>query len=176
MILLVTALDSEAEGFQQKDGESRLITGIGKVNAAMQLTKRLEFYFNFYKIIDMKVVNLGTAGGIQKPGTITKPEFFCDNSKSADIFVDHYETIGSPDTDIMCCTGDHFEMAPAKHCVYDMEAYALAKVCDNYQVPFHCYKIVTDAGNLDEWRKSLPGHMLHLWTYYYSKVYPGLTK
>jgi len=33
-----------------------------------------------------------------------------------------------------------------------MEAYALATVCKEYEIPFRCFKYISDAGDPDEWK------------------------
>jgi adenosylhomocysteine nucleosidase len=35
-----------------------------------------------------------------------------------------------------------------------MEAYALATVCKEYEIPFRCFKYVSDAGNPNEWQEN----------------------
>ena len=47
---------------------------------------------------------------------------------------------------------DKFEQDP-KNGVYDMEAYALAKVCKIYGYDFWAYKFISDDGNPDDWEE-----------------------
>ena len=37
----------------------------------------------------------------------------------------------------------------------DMEAYAIAKVCLHYKVPFRCFKYISDDGNANDWEKNV---------------------
>ena len=36
----------------------------------------------------------------------------------------------------------------------DMEAYALASVCEDYNVPFRCFKYISDDGNPKQWEEN----------------------
>ena len=60
-----------------------------------------------------------------------------------------------------CFTGDSFvtEAHPHFHLeVIDMEAYALANVCQRLNVPFLCLKFITDGANgeaADDWQQSV---------------------
>ena len=38
--------------------------------------------------------------------------------------------------------------------VVDMEAYALAKTCRNFEIDFVSYKYISDDGNADDWEKN----------------------
>jgi adenosylhomocysteine nucleosidase len=56
----------------------------------------------------------------------------------------------------ICGTGDSFEMAhdSTEYNVIDMEAYALAFVCYQEQIPFVCVKFISDGadgGAADDW-------------------------
>ena len=52
---------------------------------------------------------------------------------------------------LSCGTGDNFVSAPPEmSCdLVDMEAYALAKICQQKNVEFHCFKFVSDNANGD---------------------------
>jgi adenosylhomocysteine nucleosidase len=39
--------------------------------------------------------------------------------------------------------------------IVDMEAYALAKVCQDHGVEFRCFKFISDGGNPDEWKENV---------------------
>jgi len=184
MILLCIALDDEAKGFELKPREHVLVTGVGKVNAAMKLTEQI-FNLNSIWRENLKVVNLGTCGGqvpvagdgVYPPGTIVNPTSFADSSDlPLKIRLSHYRAIHPHNrVDPACITNDSFGDA-ARYQVRDMEAYALAKVCKHFDIPFHCHKIVTDSGRVKDWEKMLPICMKKLWTHYYDVVYPALIK
>ena len=47
--------------------------------------------------------------------------------------------------------------------VFDMESYALAKVCSKFNVPFKCFKYITDNVNeksSDDWKKNIANGIL----------------
>ena len=59
-----------------------------------------------------------------------------------------------------CGTGDNFvsETPEMKSDLVDMEAYALAKICRQKAVEFHCFKFVSDNANSDaanDWSQKL---------------------
>ena len=182
MILVMTALKAESKGFNDKRSEYLGITGIGKVNAAMHLTHQLRIAAPHIPGVT-GVVNLGTCGGtfavagdgIARPGEIMHPTAFTDGSPAMSKFPDDFPQIGDKDAKTTCVTDDVFHFA-SRYTVRDMEAYALAKVCKHFDIPFHCYKIVTDTGNSKDWELNLPRYMELLWAYYYKEVYPGLVK
>lgn len=130
-------------------------TGIGKTKAAMKLTKAL-----CEEKPDL-VLNMGTAGTLRhKVGDI----FLCDK------FIDRdFQRVNLPGIEFnvsfdsmlsrlngefslptaksgICNTGDSFvtEAASLDGDVVDMEAFALAIVCKEFDVPFTAVKYVTD--------------------------------
>jgi adenosylhomocysteine nucleosidase len=61
---------------------------------------------------------------------------------------------------LRCGTGDNFvqDDTDTYSEVYDMEAYALAKVCRYYEVPFISFKYITDSANESspkDWEENL---------------------
>ena len=59
---------------------------------------------------------------------------------------------------LLCATGDSFVVNDdinIKADMYDMEAYALAKVCFMLGVRFICAKFISDKLNASEWDKQL---------------------
>ena len=131
------------------------VTGLGKVNAALQATKL---------ILEHKptlVVNFGTAGSVSSEhshGIVECTGFIQRDMDCSPLGFEKYVTpyeeghymIGSPE--IVCGTGDCFVTDPkilgvGVHIV-DMEAYAIAKVCLDLEVPFRCFKYISD--NADE--------------------------
>jgi adenosylhomocysteine nucleosidase len=164
-ILIVAALEDESRGaFEKLKSEQvdLIYTGIGKLNAALALTK----YFYTEGKPDL-VLNLGTAGGsyvdticqvnafVQKD-LISYDLGFKDFLKQEDLKI--FCTIQSPDLPAMtCATQDKFEIGTS-YKVYDMsdmEGFALAKVCHLFGVRFSSIKYVTDDGDFDKWKLSL---------------------
>lgn len=155
-ILFSFALASEA-GDVFEDYNT-LITGIGKVNAAYELSKAIQ-----YKRPSL-IVNLGSAGSneFQKGDVVCCTKFVHRDMDVRGLGYAQYETPlsglppvleyglaldGLPET--ICGTGDTFEMTHAAtlYNVIDMEAYALAVVALKEQIPFLCLKYISDGAD-----------------------------
>ncbi len=154
--LFVFALDSEAaEEFHQVN---KLVVGIGKVNAAYELTKAI--YHHKPKLI----VNLGSAGS----NTFKKGEVVCCTKfiqRDMDVRGLGFELYQTPLSNIppvlnygimikglaegICGTGDSFETNhfASDYNVIDMEAYSFAFVAMKEQIPFLCLKYISDGAD-----------------------------
>ncbi len=176
--LIVCALEDETQG--QLEGWDILYTGVGKVNATMALTQKFGKY-GTYVPYDL-VINYGTAGSkdlsigelvdctkfTQRDMDVRGLGFILGQTpfeKEVPIILDYdhveFNPIGKK---LRCGTGDNF-VQTNEDCawetysdVYDMEAYALAKVCYHYDINFISFKYITD--NADEtspkdWRDNL---------------------
>lgn len=150
------ALESEAA--QVFYGYNILFTGIGKVNAAYELTKAIQIKKPSI------IVNLGSAGSsfFQKGDVVCCTKFVQRDMDVRGLGFAHYETplSGVPSVleyglamqnvpEGICGTGDNFEMghcAPAYN-VVDMEAYALALVAMKENIPFLCLKYISDGAD-----------------------------
>jgi|TARA_R100000081_G_C4777141_1_gene149264 adenosylhomocysteine nucleosidase len=178
-ILIVSALDIETQG-QLEDWKPHnlLITGVGKVNATYHLTKRLlvDRSMNHDARINL-VINYGTAGSrkikkkqlvdctkfIQRDMDVTGLGFmrgetpFEDNPPITIKSTSEFNPIGRKAT---CGSGDNFVEDRTQYYgeVVDMEAYALAKVCYNYDIPFISFKYITDGADEqahEDWEANL---------------------
>ncbi len=161
--LFVFALESEAA--KAFDHTRKLITGIGKVNAAIALTK--EIGSKKPKLI----VNPGSAGGVgfQKGEVICCTHFIQRDMDARGLGFKKFET---PLSDIpvildnglkmdnlkqgICGSGDSFEMnhINTEYNVIDMESYPLALIAMQENIPFLCLKYISDdAGSdaADDW-------------------------
>ncbi|MGN6532169.1 MAG: 5'-methylthioadenosine/S-adenosylhomocysteine nucleosidase family protein [Ginsengibacter sp.] len=155
-ILFSFALASEAAGVFE--GYNTLITGIGKVNAAYEMSKAIQ-----YKRPSL-IVNLGSAGSneFQKGDVVCCTRFVQRDMDVRGLGYAQYETPlsglppvleyglamdGLPES--ICGTGDTFEMAHAAELynVIDMEAYALALIASKEQIPFLCLKYISDGAD-----------------------------
>lgn len=170
--LLVMALELEAQ--ERFANEPVLFTGLGKVNAAYRLTRRL----TEERAAGRKplVVNFGTAGSRCYPtGTVVACRRFVQRDMDVrelgfGLGVTPFEDTpsqlefgeifrGLPHA--VCATADRFETldhAPEWE-VIDMEAYALAKVCTLEGVDFACAKFITDGADAsasNDWQANLP--------------------
>lgn len=161
--LFVFALDAEAGNvFNDKN---KLITGIGKVNAAMELTR--EIHRNRPELI----VNLGSAGSrsFGKGEVVCCTKFIQRDMDVRGLGFEKYETPLSGIPPVLdyglvkeglpqgiCGTGDSFEMnhAETDYTIVDMEAYPLALIAMKSNIPFLCLKYISDdAGSeaADDW-------------------------
>lgn len=160
--LIVFALESEARG--RFDTFAPLYTGVGKVNAAYNLMRRLAEWKNGHNVMPDFVLNLGTAGSkkffkgslvnctrfVQRDFDTTafgSPPFTTPFDKAPAHLDNGHRFPQHPEG--ICGTGDNF-VADADMTawnVVDMEAYALAKVCLFENVPFACVKYISDGAD-----------------------------
>ncbi|RXK83156.1 5'-methylthioadenosine/S-adenosylhomocysteine nucleosidase family protein [Filimonas effusa] len=165
--LFVFALDYEAkEAFTEFDP---YLVGIGKVNAAYRITKRI--YENKPGII----VNLGSAGS----NTFKRGEVVCCTrfiQRDMDVTPLGFQPFETPYSNLdpvftyglqapelqegICGTGDSFEIAH-QHSAYnviDMEAFPIAWIAMQEQIPFLCLKYISDGadgGAAEEWTEQV---------------------
>lgn len=146
-----------------------LHTGIGKVNAAYNLTRRI------HAARPDIIVNMGTAGSRRfNGGEIVNCTAFMQRDMDVTILgfepyqtpfsqdpvrLEYGETIGSLPQGV-CGTGDNFDSseAAANFDVVDMEAYALALICQREKIPFLCLKYISDGadgGAGEDWQAAL---------------------
>ncbi|NDV65905.1 nucleosidase [Bacteroides sp. 224] len=134
-----------------------VLTGIGKARSAMKLTEAI------IKYQPDVVINVGTAGTItHQVGNIFTCLRFVDRDyqqtklPGIEYEIDHSELfkkdssldswLRNHDRTGICSTGDTFvtEAASFQEDVVDMEAYAQALVCKEFNTPFFSVKYVTD--------------------------------
>lgn len=154
--LFCFALPSEAA--EVFEAHNKLITGIGKVLAAYELTKAIQT--KRPKLI----INLGSAGSdtFEKGTVVCCTKFIQRDMDVRGLGYQQYETplSGLPivleyglTMDALpvgiCGTGDNFEMdhAATAYNVVDMEAYSLALVAMQEHIPFLCLKYVSDGAD-----------------------------
>ena len=149
MNLILIALEDEAPSLA--NNSSVFFTGVGKVNAAMTAAALIAQYR------PDRVINFGTAGGI----TVGTGLYQCTRFVQRDMTCEALGCVPGQtpfETDIYlgdqqaltCSTGDNFVMNPDLTIptdLVDMEAYAIAKVCKRYNIPFLCWKYVTDSAD-----------------------------
>jgi len=172
-ILIVSALEVETQG--KLEDWDVIYTGVGKVNATMTLVDRLTDY-NYVKP-DL-VINYGTAGSrkIKKKTLVDCTKFVQRDMDVTGLGFLRGETPFEQDPPVIiqpqnidfnpigrnatCGTGDCFVEDKSQYYgeVVDMEAYALAKVCYNYDVPFISFKYITDGADEqahEDWEANL---------------------
>ena len=150
------ALESEAADVFE--GQNVVFTGIGKVNAAYELTKVI------HQQKPALIVNLGTAGSnyFAKGEVICCTKFVQRDMDVRGLGFQLYETPLSGVPPLLeygleleglklgiCGTGDSFEMGHAEtiYNVVDMEAYALALIAQKENIPFLCLKYISDGAD-----------------------------
>lgn len=162
--LFVFALESEAA--EQFIGRDVLYTGVGKVNAAYRLAK---------KIGEEKpsiIVNLGSAGSSKylRESVVCCTTFIQRDMDATMIGCKKYQTpfdnnpsplnngLSVPFLEMgICGTGDNFEVGHTTddYDVIDMEAYSLAYIAHMERIPFLCLKYISDGADetaADDWK------------------------
>jgi adenosylhomocysteine nucleosidase len=151
--ILVVALEAELPRAMAPDWHI-VYTGVGKINAAVTLCTALDH------LRPRAVVNYGTAGSL-KPGLRGIHRVTRFLQRDMDVRALGFELGQTPFEDdllidlgpagLSCGTGDHFVSAPPELAsdLVDMEAYALAKICQQRGVDFHCFKFISDNADGD---------------------------
>ena len=161
--LVVVALRAESAGVFEAAGVPVLYCGVGKVNAAIALTRELSRYSLQNQSMPL-VLNFGSAGSRRyAAGTLVGCHEFVQ--RDMDVRGLGFELGATPYDDApstlrfapvfahlppaVCGSGDSFATVDAElDCaVVDMEAYALAKVCWSEKAPFACAKYVSDGAD-----------------------------
>ncbi|WP_282036025.1 cupin domain-containing protein [Saccharicrinis aurantiacus] len=142
------------------------ITGVGKVSAAIAVEKAIACYKP-----DL-VINIGTSGTLHyKIGSVHLCKTFVDRDMEKlqafgvpckEDFSAELDTIGLFDNwkfDSTCNTGDAFlTEADGTGDVFDMESFAVARVCKSHKLPFIGIKCVTDIigeNSIKHWEEKL---------------------
>jgi adenosylhomocysteine nucleosidase len=173
-ILIVCALEVETQG--ELNDYDVLYTGVGKVNATFELTRKFGKYGSHIPY-DL-VINYGTAGSrkIKKKTLVDCTKFIQRDMDVTGLGFMRGETPFEQDPPFViqqqniefnpigrnatCGSGDNFVEDKTNYYgeVVDMEAYALAKVCYLYDVPFISFKYITDGADEqahEDWEANL---------------------
>jgi len=185
-ILIVCALEVETQGQLDDYFENKkhgyhpsqvLYTGVGKVNATMALTQVLHSAYFHSSIMPNLVINYGTAGSrkikkktlvdctkfVQRDMDVTGLGFMRGETpfeKEPPLMLETKSDFNPIGRNATCGTGDCFVEDKSQYYgeVVDMEAYALAKVCYLYDVPFISFKYITDGADEqahEDWEANL---------------------
>lgn len=165
-LILFVALKSEFPiSIQSDDIDIQVVyTGVGKVNATLSITDVLASIPIEY-LDEYEILNFGSAGAPNKyigklvkcgrfrQGDIYSNELFDDGVTPFDdeLYTFNSIEIVFDETSELCVTEDRFNTNPLTVC--DMEAYALAKVCKYFDVPFTSYKYISDSGDVRDWEQ-----------------------
>ncbi|HME39402.1 MAG TPA: 5'-nucleosidase [Steroidobacteraceae bacterium] len=172
--LIVVALRTESAGVFEAAGVPVLYCGVGKVNAAIALTRELTRYALRSQAMP-RVLNFGSAGSRRHAaGTLVGCHEFVQRDMDVsglgfELGVTPYdeapsrlrfEPVFQHLPQAVCGSGDSFATGavPMDCAVVDMEAYALAKACWLERAPFACAKYVTDGADhaaADDWQRNL---------------------
>ncbi len=172
--LVVMALAAESDGVFEAAGVPVLSCGVGKVNAAIALTRELSRYAQARRPWPL-VVNFGTAGSrVHAAGSMVACHEFIQRDMDVRglgfaLGVTPFDA--APSTlqfapvfthlvPAVCGSGDSFATVQTEvECgVVDMEAYALAKACWLMGAAFACAKYVTDGadhGAAADWQNNV---------------------
>lgn len=173
-VLVVMALQQEGGAALEAAGAEVLYTGVGKINATHALTRRLLEIRHAGAALP-RVLNLGTAGSRRwPPGTLVACDRFVQHDMDARPLGFPAGTTPFDETPAelrfprelpdlppgRCASGDSFVTAAldVDADVFDMEAFALARVCLSEGVRFACAKFVTDGadhGAAGDWSSRL---------------------
>jgi len=171
--LVVIALRTESAGVFEAADVPVLYCGVGKVNAAIALTRELMRYALQDQAMP-RVLNFGSAGSRRHAtGTLVG----CHEFVQRDMDVSglgfalgvtpydeappclRFEPVFTRLPQAVCGSGDSFATAAIlMDCaVVDMEAYALAKACWREKAAFACAKYVSDGADhaaADDWQRN----------------------
>ena len=160
--LIAVAMEEELN-LQQAKGWRVVYTGIGKVNALISINRAIREYK------PVNIINFGTAGssrsdleGLHEVTTFKQRDMDLRNiglplgmTLNDDI---NDISLGRPG--LSCGTGDSFVSSSQEieTDLYDMEAYALAKLCLIEDINFFCFKYISDDANESasiDWNKNI---------------------
>jgi adenosylhomocysteine nucleosidase len=163
--LIVMALPQESRGLLEATGARLLYTGVGKVNAAATLARKLA-ELRIAGTGAPLVVNLGTAGSRSIPShTLVACNRFAQRDMDvsglgfapgvtpfdATPAIIEFPSLFTHLPQVLCSTADSFatHLHEVTGDVVDMEAFALARVCVTENVRFACAKYITDGADGD---------------------------
>ena len=135
-----------------------IYTGMGKMRMYSALVKWYETRKAGWKPI---ILNIGSAGSAKYPiGEVVNVRSFVNGGSEL-----IYERIDLPGEGASVFSGDYFmstqtfnpeqvKALSAQYDLFDMEAYAAARFCQEHSLTFYCFKAVSDNldGTLKDWR------------------------
>jgi adenosylhomocysteine nucleosidase len=162
-ILVVMALAAESDGAFEEAKVPVLYCGVGKVNAAIALTRELRRYVHGGEPLPL-VLNFGTAGSrVHETGALLACHEFIQRDMDVSglgfaLGVTPFDTaplslkfepVFTHLIPAVCGSGDSFATVECDVpcAALDMEAYALAKVCWFEGAKFACVKYISDGAD-----------------------------
>ena len=170
---LIAVAMKEELSLEQADGWSVVYTGIGKVNALISVYRAIKDYK------PVNLINFGTAGS-SRPDLKGLYEVTTFKQRDMDLrglglplgvtLNDDVNDIYLNRPGLSCGTGDSFVTSDheMKTDLFDMEAYALAKLCLTEEINYLCFKYISDEANdnaSEDWKKNVSKggvHFMHL--------------
>ncbi|HEX4243291.1 MAG TPA: 5'-nucleosidase [Steroidobacteraceae bacterium] len=172
--LVVIALHGEAAGAFEAAGVPVLYCGVGKVNAAIALTRELARCALDGRPMPL-VLNFGSAGSRNHPpgSLVSCHEFVQRDMDVSGLGFERGTTPFDPAPATLsfepvfrdlpaavCASGDSFATGAMEVAsgVVDMEGYALAKACWVHGASFACAKFVSDGadhGAAQDWKRNM---------------------
>ena len=150
---LIAVAMKEELSFEQADGWNVIYTGIGKVNALISVNQALK------EFKPDNLINFGTAGSSRSDlkGLHEVTTFKQRDMDLRSLGLSLGVTLNDDINDIC---GDRFVTTnlELKTDLYDMEAYALAKLCLIEKIKFFCFKYISDEANenaLSDWHENV---------------------
>lgn len=167
--VFIVAVADEVEIQGEILGYPVMFSGVGKINAAMTATMAFSLGYN-------EVINIGSCGSLKLPvGEIVKVGLSYQDIDATPL--DEYgatpfdanskQIVVDALSDVSCFTTDYFydnsqlsKYSPyylemiEKCSIFDMECYAIAKVCKRYGVKFSSYKWISDGGDHSHWKEN----------------------
>ena len=156
-ILLLSATDYE-HNCKEINGVPIYLTGIGKINAAINTTRLIE------KHNPDIVINFGSCGNLKdfKLGEVLKISSVINDIDTKDFYIP--EELFLPTGNVKCLTTDHMYDPSDSHLdsykdkinecdIVDMELYSIVKSCILAEKIVYSYKWVSDDGSQDQWLK-----------------------
>ncbi len=160
--LIAVAMEEE---FNHKlaNGWRIIYTGVGKVNVLISVYRAIG------ENKPVNIINFGTAGSSRSDlqGLHEVTTFKQRDMDLRDIGLPLGETLNDEINDITldrpglsCGTGDNFVTTyqEVDTDLYDMEAYALAKLCLKEEINYFCFKYISDEANesaSEDWNKNV---------------------
>ena len=166
--VFIVAVHDEVETQTTILGSPVIFSGVGKINATMAAYRA---FSEGYK----EVINIGSCGSLRfKPGSVIKiGQVFQDIDVTplqeyghTPFEVASKQIVLDTDSNITCFTTDYFYDAKQRlkysenylkmidTCsVFDMECFAIAKVCKRFNMKFSSYKWVSDDGDASSWKE-----------------------
>jgi adenosylhomocysteine nucleosidase len=167
--VFIIALTDETGGVGKIENYPIIYSGVGKINATMAA-------YNAFTRGYTEVINIGSCGSLKhKPGAIIKvgsvfqdidARPLCEYGETP--FELQYKQVVLDRTVFSTCfSTDYFVDLSQKekysdeyirminNCdIFDMECFALAKVCHRFNIKFSSYKWVSDNGDSGDWKEN----------------------